>query len=102
MADDTLRQHPDAQSEREKYVNAFNDTMLRIWREQMTLLGVIDTGRLLASPKSLPVRADGRFIEVGLSQAFLEYGLCRTSAQEKKYPVETTGILAREGREPRC
>ena len=34
---------------------AFNDTMLKIWREQMTLLGVIDTGRLLHSPKSLPL-----------------------------------------------
>lgn len=61
--------------EREKFVLAFNDTMLKIWREQMTLLGVIDTGRLLHSPKSLPVRADGRFIELGLSQTFLEYGL---------------------------
>ena len=61
-----------AQQEREKFVMAFNDTMLRIWQEQITLLGVIDTGALLASPKSLPVRADGRFFEVGLSQSFLE------------------------------
>ena len=60
---------------RKKYVMAFNDTMLRIWQEKITLLGVIDTGALLASPKALPVRADGRFFEVGLSQAFLEYGL---------------------------
>ena len=61
-----------AQQEREKFVTAFNDTMLRIWQEQISLLGVIDTGALLASPKSLPVRADGRFFEVGLSQSFLE------------------------------
>ena len=61
-----------AQQEREKFVMAFNETMLRIWQEQITLLGVIDTGALLASPKSLPVRADGRFFEVGLSQSFLE------------------------------
>ena len=60
---------------REKWVMGFNDTMLRIWQEKITLLGVIDTGRLLASPKALPVRADGRFFEVGLSQTFLEYGL---------------------------
>ena len=87
MADnDILNQHPDAQAEREKYVSAFNDTMLRIWREQTTLLGVIDTGRLLASPKSLPVRADGRFIEVGLSQAFLEYGLWQDFGTGKEIP----------------
>jgi len=61
-----------ASEERKKFVLAFNDTMLKIWQEQITLLGVIDTGALLASPKSLPVRADGRFFEVGLSQSFLE------------------------------
>ena len=61
-----------ASEKRKKFVLAFNDTMLRIWQEQIMLLGVIDTGALLASPKSLPVRADGRFFEVGLSQSFLE------------------------------
>lgn len=72
----TLQNGNDPQlQEREKFVLAFNDTMLKIWREQMTLLSVIDTGRLLHSPKSLPVRADERFIELGLSQTFLEYGL---------------------------
>ena len=84
--DSTLQQHPDALAEREKYVNAINDTMLRIWREQMTLLGVIDTGRLLASPKSMPVRADGRYIEVGLSQSFLEYGLWQDVGTGKEIP----------------
>jgi len=46
--------------------------MIKIWQEQITLLGVIDTGALLASPKAIAMRADGRFFEVGLSQAFLE------------------------------
>ena len=67
--------HKNPEAEREKYVLAFNETMVRIWQEQITLLDVIDTGRLLKSVKALPVRADGRFIEIGLSQAFLEYGL---------------------------
>ena len=71
--------------EREKFVLAFNDTMLKIWREQMTLLGVIDTGRLLHSPKSLPVRADGRFIELGLSQSFIEYGLWQNFGTGKEF-----------------
>lgn len=65
----------EAQEEREKYIKAWNDTMLHIWQERITLLEVIDTGRLLASPVALPVRADGRFVEVTLSQEFLEYGL---------------------------
>ena len=35
--------------------------MIKIWQEQITLLGVIDTGALLASPKAIAMRADGRF-----------------------------------------
>ena len=35
--------------ERRKYVTAFNSTMVKIWREQINLLGVIDTGALYRS-----------------------------------------------------
>ena len=38
-----------ALSERERYVKAFNATMVQIWREQINLLGVIDTGALYRS-----------------------------------------------------
>jgi len=86
----------DGYEQREKFVNAFNDTMLHIWREQITLLGVIDSGRLLASPKSLPVRADGRFIEVGLSQTFLEYGLWQDFGTGKEIPRGNHGDIGRE------
>ena len=34
--------------ERAKYVAAFNDTMIKIWQEQITLLGVIDTASCCA------------------------------------------------------
>ena len=93
----TLQNGNDPQlQEREKFVLAFNDTMLKIWREQMTLLGVIDTGRLLHSPKSLPVRADGRFIELGLSQSFLEYGLWQNFGTGKEIPRGNHGDIGRE------
>ena len=90
-----------AQQEREKFVMAFNDTMLRIWQEQITLLGVIDTGALLASPKSLPVRADGRFFEVGLSQTFLEYGLWQDYGTGRETPRGNLGDLGRAKRRKR-
>ena len=90
-----------AQQEREKFVTAFNDTMLRIWQEQITLLGVIDTGALLASPKSLPVRADGRFFEVGLSQSFLEYGLWQDYGTGRETPRGNPGDLGRAKRRKR-
>ena len=50
--------------ERQKYVTAFNDTMIKIWKEQITLLGVIDTGRLLRSPMSVGLSADGKYSQV--------------------------------------
>ncbi|MBR5171117.1 MAG: hypothetical protein IKW85_11205 [Muribaculaceae bacterium] len=84
-----------ALQERQKFVTAFNDTMLRIWQEQITLLGVIDTGALLASPKALPLRSDGRFMEVGLSQAFLEYGLWQDYGTGRETPRGNSGDLGR-------
>ena len=85
-----------AQDEREKYVMAFNDTMLKIWQEQITLLGVIDTHSLLRSPIALPVRTDGRFFEVGLSQAFLEYGLWQDYGTGRETPRGNSGDLGHE------
>ena len=82
--------------EREKFVFAFNRTMITIWCEQITLLNVIDTGRLLRSLKALPVRADGRFIEIGLSQSFLEYGLWQNFGTGKEIPRGNSGDLGRE------
>ena len=83
-------------SEREKFVTAFNETMLKIWKEQMTLLDVIDTGALLASPKSLPLRADGRFLELGLILSFLEYGLWQNFGTGKEIPRGNNGDIGRE------
>ncbi len=85
-----------AQEAREKFVNAFNDTMLRIWQEQITLLDVIDTSHLLHSVKALPVRADGRFIEIGLSQLFTEYGLWQDFGTGKEIPRGNSGDIGRE------
>ncbi len=90
-----------AQQEREKYVTAFNDTMLKIWQEQITLLEVIDTRQLLASPRSLPVRADGRFFEVGLSQTFLEYGLWQDYGTGRETPRGNSGDIGREKKRKR-
>lgn len=64
-----------AQKERERYVRAFNATMVRIWREQISLLGVIDTGALYRSTVAVGLSADGKFTSVTLSQSFNTYGL---------------------------
>ncbi len=85
-----------AQAERQKYVAAFNATMLKIWQEQITLLGVIDTKQLLRSPLALPVRADGRFVEVTLQQAFLEYGLWQDYGTGRETPRGNSGDIGRD------
>lgn len=94
----TTTNHLDPQSEREKFITAFNTTMIRIWQEQITLLDVIDTGRLLQSPVSVRVQADGRFYECSLSQAFLEYGLWQDFGTGKETPRGNSGDLGRTKR----
>ena len=81
--------------ERQKYVSAFNDTMIKIWKEQITLLHVIDTQRLLRSPIAIGMNADGKFSEVHLSQAFLEYGLWQDYGTGKEVPRGNSGDLGR-------
>ena len=81
---------------RQKYVSAFNDTMIRIWKEKITLLNVIDTGRLLHSvPIVLAMRADGRFFEVSLTQSFLEYGLWQDYGTGRETPRGNPGDIGR-------
>jgi len=82
-----------AQDERERYIRGWNETMLKIWQERITLLEVIDTGRLLQSPAALPIQADGRFFEVSLSQEFLEYGLWQDYGVGRETPRGNSGDL---------
>ena len=50
---------------------------------------------------ALPVRADGRFFEVGLSQAFLEYGLWQDYGTGKETPRGNSGDIGREKKRKR-
>ena len=84
-----------AHDARQTYILAFNATMLEIWKERITLLEVIDTGLLLRSPLSLSVKADGRFFEVTLSQAFLEYGLWQDYGVGRETPRGNSGDIGR-------
>lgn len=85
-----------AQEQRQKYIEAFNATMIQIWQERITLLDVIDTAALLHSPLALPVRADGRFFEVSLSQEFIEYGLWQDYGVGRETPRGNSGNIGRK------
>ena len=82
-------------ADRAKYVSAFNDTMIRIWKEQITLLGVIDTGALLRSPIAVRTSADGKISEVHLSHAVLEYGLWQDYGTGREVPRGNSGDLGK-------
>ena len=58
--------------ERRKYVTAFNSTMIKIWKEQITLLGVNDTGALYHSVVAMGSITDGKYTSVTLREAFRE------------------------------
>lgn len=83
----------DAIASRQKFVEAWNKTMISIWAERIYKLKVIDTGALYRSPIQLPVRADGRFYDVTLSHNFLEYGLWQDLGVGREVPHGNTGDL---------
>ena len=62
-------------AERKRYVTAFNSTMVKIWREHISLLGVIDTGALYRSTLAVGMTADGKFTQITLAQSFRTYGI---------------------------
>ena len=87
--------------ERRKYVTAFNATMFKIWREQMALLGVIDTGALYRSTIGISMTADGKFIDITLSQAFNTYGLFVDYGTGSNTPRGNSGDIGRENKRKR-
>ena len=69
--------------------------MIDIWIERIRLLGIVDKGNLIASPVELPVRADGRFYDITLSQKFLEYGLWQDLGTGRETPIGNPGDIGR-------
>ena len=86
---------------RKKYVEAWNKTMIDIWQERIHKLRVMDTGALWRSATQLPVRADGRFYDITLSQNFLEYGLWQDLGVGREVPHGNPGDIGREKKRER-
>ena len=84
------------EEERRKYVLAFNSTMIKIWRERISLLKVVDTGALYRSTVSVGLSMDGKVSAVMLSQAFNTYGLCQDYGTGREVPVGNPGDIGRD------
>ena len=87
--------------ERRKYVAAFNATMIKIWREQITLLGVVDTGALYRSTLAVRTNMDGKVTSVTLEQSFNTYGLFVDYGSGSNTPRGNPGDIGRDNRRKR-
>ena len=81
---------------RQKFVEAWNKTMIDIWQERIHKLKVINTGALWRSPLTLPITADGRFLDVTLSENFLEYGLWQDLGTGREVPIGNPGDIGHD------
>lgn len=69
--------------------------MVKIWKEKIVLLDVIDTGALLSSPAPLKLITDNQFTTVTLSQQFLEYGVWQNYGTGKEVYRGNPGDIGR-------
>lgn len=60
---------------RERFVEAWNVTMVSIWEERIHKLGVVDTGELYRSLKEVTVTHDADFLNFKKEGAFAEHGI---------------------------
>lgn len=82
---------------RQKFVEAWNVTMLKIWQERMVKLHVYETRWLYRSLASLPVKADGRFVDLELTQSFAEYGIWQDLGVGREFSSHSTKGRTGEG-----
>lgn len=82
--------------ERKKYVTAFNNTMVKIWKEKIVLLHVWDTGALYQSVVGLKTNADGKYTSVTLEQSFNLYGIYVDYGTGRNTPKGNPGDIGRD------
>ena len=87
--------------ERQKSVQGFNSTVIKIWREQSALLGVVDTGALYRSTVAVSMTADGKFTSVSLAQKFNLYGIYADYGVGSNTPRGNPGDLGRDNKRKR-
>ncbi len=88
----------EALKERERYVRAYNNTMVRIWKEKLSYLDVIDTGSLYNSVVGVSMNADSKFTSVSLQQEFSEYGIYQERGTGKNTRKGNPGDIGHENR----
>ncbi len=70
--------------------------MIKIWREQIVSLKVIDTGHLFSSVAAVSMTADGQFVSAELRQTFSEYGIYQDYGTGREVPRGNPGDIGRD------
>lgn len=81
--------------EREQYIRAFNTTMIKIWKEQIVKLKVIDKGRLYRSIVPLSLTKDAKITRVNMQWGFPDYGIYQDRGTGRDTPRGNSGDIGR-------
>lgn len=88
--------------DRRKYVEAWNTTMVQIWRERILKLGVFENPRrksragephLLDQLRYFPVRHDDKYMELTMHFTFPEYGVFVDAGVGREKPRGNDGDI---------
>lgn len=92
-----MNQTADAEREkRRKYVDGFNNTMIKMWKERIITMNVIDTLNLFHSVKAVATVYDDKVVDVQLSQEFALYGIYQDAGTGREVPKGNPGDIHRE------
>lgn len=80
---------------RRKYVQAFNENMVKIWKERIVLLQVIDTGALYSSVVPLKMVENADTSDVEFDWGFNEYGLYQDRGTGREVAIGNPGDIGR-------
>lgn len=92
---DRVKDTAAARQERYEYVNAFNRTMVEIWKEQIVKLGVIDSGNLYGSVRLTHSAHDEKITEIDVSWELAEYGVYQDRGTGRETPKGNPGDIGR-------
>ncbi len=80
---------------RRQFVGSFNNTMVKIWKERIALLGAVDSGTLYNSVVSLSTKTDGLITNINLELGFRTYGIFVDKGTGKETPRGNGGDIGR-------
>ena len=83
---------------RKKFIDSYNDTQIRIWKDRIRMLQAVRSGALLRSPAPAIKLYDADVSNVTLAQSFIDYGIWVNFGVGREMPA---GQRLPEGSRPR-